>query len=148
MQSLAGVEYLALVYPYLNAYPTIGRMRLRKAVIDVRSERLEGYSALVISFAAGDFGAAQTAGDLGLYTLGAHLHGSVYGLTGSAPERYPLLEIERYALGHELCVEVDFLFLNYGESDGLLYERLDADPELLYLLAALAYNGAGPGASG
>ena len=78
----------ALADPDLHTQDTHFGERLGQAEIHVGTERVQRNTTLLYSFAAGHFGAAYTAGNLDLDTLGTHAHGRRYGRLHGAAERY------------------------------------------------------------
>ena len=140
---LACVEDLTFVDPNLYADTAVGRCGFRKAVVDVGTERLQRNGSLVIMLGTCDFGTAETACNVGLYTLGARFHCSVDSGTGCSSERNSLFEVKCDSFRNKLCVKIPSLFLNDSQSNGLFDEFFDALSELFDLGAALADNRAG-----
>ena len=62
-------EHLAGVNPNLDADPSVGRVRLGEAVVDVRADGLQRDGALMVMFGSGDLGAAQASGNRNLMPL-------------------------------------------------------------------------------
>ena len=100
----------------------------------------------MIGFAAGDLGAAQTAGAGALDALGTQTGGLLHGLLHRAAERNALFELRGDVLGHELRIEVGAADLNDVDVDGLVDHLFDLLAEDLDVGAALADHHAGTGA--
>src|SRR5699024_958891 len=84
-------EHLALVDPHLHADAAVGGGSLGEAVVDVGAEGLQRDGAVVVVLHAGDLGAVQAAGDLGLDAQGTHAHGAAHGVLHGPAESDALL---------------------------------------------------------
>src|SRR5699024_10705840 len=104
--------HLALVDPHLHADAAVGGSSLSEAVVNVGAQGLQGDGAVVIVLGAGDLGAAQTAGHLGLDAPGAHAHGAAHGVLHGPAEADALLQLLGDVLGHQLGVHVGALDLH------------------------------------
>ena len=89
-------------------------------------------------FAAGHFGAAYTAGNLDLDTLGTHAHGRCYGRLHGAAERYAALQLAGDVLADDHGIHLGALHLEDVDLDLLAGELLQLFLQFVDLLAALA----------
>ena len=92
---------------------------------------------------AGDFCAAQTAGNAGLDALCAQAHGAADGLFHSAAEGNAFFQLLRNALCNQLSGQVGLFHLNDVDVNGLADHFLYLLAELVDFRAALADNHAG-----
>src|SRR5690606_19999167 len=106
LANLAEVEDFALVDPDLDADHAVGGRRLGEAVVDVRTQGVQGHAALAVPLGAGDLGAVQAAGDVDLDAQGTQAHGVADGALHGAAEHDAALELLGDRLGDQLGVEL------------------------------------------
>src|SRR5271155_576149 len=125
----------AEVDPDLDADDAVRRPAVDLTVADVRLQSVQGNRTVDHLFDAGDFSAADAAGELNFDALGARVAGGVGLLLEDAAERGTLLELFCDAFGHELRVEIGaadlsnlHLHLAAGEVFELVAEFIDFGP--------------------
>src|SRR3954462_1279868 len=137
------LDLLTLEDPDFHADGAVGGLRRRRRVIDVRAQRVQRYTALVIAFDARDLGAAETAAALDLDALRAHAHRALHCALHRATERDALRELARDVVGDELRVELRTLDLFDVDADLLAREVRELVAQLVDLSALLADHDAG-----
>src|ERR1019366_1113148 len=110
---------LALEDPDLHTDGAEGGLRGADRVVDVRAQRMERHTALVVALDARDFGAAQAPAALHLDALGAHAHRALHRALHRAAERDALRQLRGDVVGDELRLDLRALDL------------LDVDPDFL-----------------
>src|SRR5206468_2642799 len=122
-QPRADLGQLALVDPDLDADDAVGRPRLREPVIDVAPQRVQRKPPFKVPFRTGDLRPAEAARHPDLDALGAETQGRLDRLSHRAPERHPLLELDRDRLAQQLRLELrleDLLDVDEDLAPGLL----------------------------
>src|SRR5699024_4496279 len=117
---------LTLVDPHLHADAAEGGSSLRKAVLDVGADGLQGDGTLVIVLAAGDFTSAQTSAAVALDALGAGAHGAAHGILHGPAVGDTLLQLLGNVLSHQLSVHVRVADLDDVELGGLADHLLNS----------------------
>src|SRR5690606_31520504 len=77
---------LAAINPHFHADPSIGGMGFRKAVINVRPQRVKGNRPFRIAFRPGDIGTAEASAHLGAHPFGPGPKRPLNGLFHRAAE--------------------------------------------------------------
>ena len=137
------VEHFALVQPNFHADPAIRGVGLGKTIINVRADGLQRDGAVVVLFAAGDLGAAQTAANLDLDALGAQAHGAADAALHGAAEGDPALQLGGHVFSHQLSVHVRLPHFYDVDDHGFPQHLLALLAQLLNFSAALADDHAG-----
>src|SRR2546427_616370 len=102
---LLPVQNVAVIDPALRADHTVGRHGFGGAVIDVRSQRVQGEATLEVPFRAGDFSPVQTTSATNLDSLAPEPQRGVHGFAHRAPESHAFFELQGDRFGHQLRVE-------------------------------------------
>lgn len=97
--------------PHLDTNAAIGGMSLGVGIIDIGTERMERSATLFKVLAAGNLGAANTAGDGDLDTLGTGTHGGGDGVLDGAAILDAAFNLLGDVLGHEDGVHLGALHL-------------------------------------
>src|SRR5262245_14186584 len=137
-------EDLAAEDPHLDADHAVGRLGLRKAVADVRAQRVQRHAPLAVPLRARDLGATDAAAAVHLDALRAHAHAAADGFLHRAPEGDAALELQRHVFGHQLGVEVGTAYLMDVDERLLGGELAELALQLLDLGALLADHDARP----
>src|SRR5450755_2243522 len=99
------IEDFAFEYPNLDADHAIGRLRLGKSVVDVRTEGVQRHAPFAIGLRTRDFRPVQAARNAHFDAQCARTHGIGHGALHGAAEHHTLLELLRDTLGDQLRVE-------------------------------------------
>src|SRR3546814_4280883 len=99
------LQDLALEDPDLDATGSVSRLGCRRAVVDVRAERMERHPALAIPLAARDFGAAEAPAAVDPNALRAEAHRRLDRALHGAPESDAAHELLGDVLRDELGVD-------------------------------------------
>ena len=102
-------------------------------------------ASLLDRLRTGHLGAADTAGNLDLDTLGAHAHGRSHGRLHGAAERYAALQLAGDVLPYDDGIHLGTLYLEDIDLNLLAGELLQLFLELVDLLTALADDDARTG---
>src|SRR6185436_10969716 len=129
----------------LDANDAVGRLGLGEAVVDVGAQGVQRHTAFAVPLHAGDFRAAQAAGDVDADTLGAQAHGRLHRALHGAAEGHPALELLGDVLGHQLGVGLGLADLDDVQVNLAVRHRREVLAELLDVGALLADDHAGAG---
>src|SRR3954453_4670874 len=127
----AGLGHLTLVDPHLHADRAVGRVGRGHTVVDVRLQRVQRQTAVLIPLGARDLGAVQTAADAHLDSFRAEAEGRLHRLLHRAAECDAALELRGDVLRHQLRVELRTLDLLDIDVDLAVDELLQLVAELV-----------------
>src|SRR5205823_3341264 len=111
LAALALLVDVATVDPRLDADHTVGGLRLGKAVVDVRTQRVQRQTTLEIPLGAGDLVAIKTARDAHLDALAAEAQSRIHTLAHGPAERDALFQLQRDVLRYQLRIELRLVHL-------------------------------------
>src|SRR5678810_1119219 len=134
---------LALEDPHLHPDGAERGLRRGRRVVDVRTQRVQWHTALVIAFDARDFGAAESPAGLHLDALRDHAHRALHRALHGATERDTLRQLVGDVVGDELRVELRSLDLLDVDPDFLARQLRKLVAKLVYLGALLPDDDAG-----
>src|SRR5580704_3033348 len=137
------LEDLAFEDPNFHAAGPVCRKGGRNAVIDIRTQRVQGHPTLAVPLHARDLRAAKPAGAIDPNAFGAEPHRRLHGALHGAAEGHAPLELLSDRLGHELSVEFGLADLDDVDDDIGVGEVRDFLPQLLDIGALLADDDAG-----
>src|SRR4029079_2531907 len=137
---------LALVDPDLDADPSVRRLGLGEAVVDVRADRVQRDPALGVALAAAHLAAAEPSAALDLDPLRPGAHRPRERTFHRAPERDAVLQLLGDRLRDELRVQLRPLDLVDVDVDALTGDRVEVLAERVDLDAGLPAHD--PGARG
>src|SRR5665213_4280701 len=86
-------QHLAFEHPGLHADDAVGGLGLGEAVVDVGAQGVQRHAAFAVPFHAGDFRAAEAAGDVDADALGAEAHGRLHRTLHRAAEGHAALQL-------------------------------------------------------
>src|SRR5262249_41141568 len=144
LPAVLGLVLLAPIDPHLDADLSVGRVRLGEAEVDVRLQRVERETALLVPLGARDLGAVQAGGAAGPDPLRAEAERRLDALLHGAAERDAPLELERDRLGHQLRVGLGPLDLDDVDVDLGVRSLLELVAQLVDLGPALADDDSRP----
>src|SRR5690606_6151135 len=105
-RGLVAAQRVALVDPHLHADDAVCGERLRGAVVDVGTQRVQRHAPLAIPLAARDLGAVEAARAHDLDALGTEAHRVLHRALHRAAEHDPLLQLLRDRIGDQLRVDL------------------------------------------
>ena len=132
------LEDLALEDPDLDAAGAVGRVRRRRAVIDIGAQRMQRNAALAVPFQARDLGAAETARAVDADALGAEAHRRLHGALHGAAEGDAALELLGDRIGDQRRVDLGLAHLDDVDGHVRVRHLVDELAQLLDVGALLA----------
>src|SRR5690606_29881124 len=97
---------LAFENPNLHTDHTISGVGFSRRVVDVGTQGVQRHTAFTVPLGTGDLGAAETAADLDLDTLGTDTHGVLYSTLHGATEHHAAFQLLSNALSNQGSVEL------------------------------------------
>src|SRR5713101_9641675 len=138
-------HHFTLVHPALDADHAVGGLRLGKAVVDVRAQRMKRNAPLAIPLGARNLDAVQAPRAHDLDPLSAQAHRVLHGALHRAAEHDPFFQLLRDRIRYELRVDLGLAdFLDVDVHHLYAQELAQIGLEQLDVLALLADHDAGP----
>src|SRR5277367_3806326 len=129
---------ISAIDPRLHADHAIRRARFGKAVVNIRTQRVQRQTALQIPLGTRNFVAVQTARNANLDSLAAEAQRRINRLAHRAAEADALLELQRDVLCHQLRIELRLVDFENVDKDIAVGALLQLNLELLNLGALAA----------
>src|SRR3990172_6981151 len=137
--------HLAFVHPNLDADHAVGSLGFREAVVDVRTQRVQGNAPLAIPFCARNLDAVQSPRAHDLDSLRTQPHRVLHGALHRAAEHDALLQLLADRIRDELRVDLGFAnFLDVDVHHLHPEELAQIGLQHLDVLALLSDHDAGP----
>src|SRR6185437_1070641 len=138
LPTLALLVDVAAVDPGLDADDAIRGLRLGKAVVDVRTQRVQRQATLQVPLRARNFIAVQAARDTDLDALAAKAQRRIHRLAHRAAERDALFQLQRDVLSNQLSIELRLVDLENVNEDFPIGPLLNVGLQLVDLRALAA----------
>ena len=106
------LENVAFEYPDLDADRTVCGVGRRRAVIDIRAQRMQRDAAFAIPLGPGDFCAAETSAAIDADPERPEAHRRLYRALHGPPERNAALQLLGDRLGNKIGVDLRLAHLN------------------------------------
>ena len=138
-------QYLTLENEHFYTDQAVGGFGFCKAIVDVRSQGMQGNPALFVPFRPGHLGTTQSSGTDNFDTLCAESHGRRHTSFHGPSEGNPTLNLQGNVFSHKLRIDLRFSnFLNIDENF-LGNQRFQIPLELLYFRTFFPNHYPGPG---